>query len=281
MALNLQVSARTPITVPLAADPALGAANPVRPDGVIPTLRYLMTGDCEGLVIPEGVSTATIRGLTKDGFREAEAAAGRCSDRGRRVYLRVAHEVQKRADAKDAAALDKRRAALMVAAARVESGDVEGEALATLTREVEAEAEAIRDADLAAEKPATEAAVVDTLSDAEHAAYLGFQAWQRMYRREVARRGLLALSDCPDIAPGPKGYPVELLLQDENGEAVIDEVSRHVEHAGALGKAPPRFSGCSSGVSEAAQSSGTGVLPEMPATGGCEPSQAPASAAVS
>ncbi len=281
MALNLQVSARTPITVPLAADPALVEANPPRADGTIPHLRYIMSGDCEGLVIPAGVSTATIRGLTKDEFRDAEAAAGRMSDKGRRVYLRVTNEVRKRADAKDATALRKRAEALMLAALRIDSGDVEGEALEALQREVEAETEAIRDAELAAEKPATEAAVLDDASDADVAAYEGFQRWHRMYHREVARRGLLALSDCPDIEPGPKGYPVEALLQDDNGEAVIDEVARHIEHAGTLGKAPPLSSGCSSGVSEAASASTTSAPPEMTATAGSVPDPAPASAAVS
>lgn len=64
---------------------------------------------------------------------------------------------------------------------------------------------------------------------------------------EAARRGLLWLSDLPDVKPGPDGYPVEMLDGSDLYAAIILEVSRRALALGSMGKAPPSSSGSLSG----------------------------------
>lgn len=74
MALNLQVSTDTEVTLPLACDPDVAAANP-DVDGTSPLTRYYLTSDPEGLVVPEGASTCTIRALSPEEIRHVESLA--------------------------------------------------------------------------------------------------------------------------------------------------------------------------------------------------------------
>lgn len=281
MALTLQVSAETEITVPLVCDPTVQAANPPRPDGVSPTMRYVVTGDPEGLVVPEGASHATIRALTRDELRQAESAIGRRhSDRGRRVYSRVIDELDRRARGADTAEVEQRES--VHAATATWFADATG--LSDVVRDgirraLAAEREAIDAAVSAAVGPATEAAVLDTLSDEDHALYVGHCAWLRGQQREIVRRGLVSLSDAPGWQRGPDGFPVErLAIVPEIGEALVQEIAGHVLHAATLGKALSPSSGASSGA-RATSVSPTSALPTTTATGGSPPGSAERSSA--
>lgn len=281
MALTLQISAETEITVPLVCDPAVQAANPPRADGSSPTIRYLVTGDPEGLVIPEGASHATIRALTRDELRQTEAAIGRrYSDRGRRVYSRVVDEMDRRARGADTAEVQRRDASVdAVAAWLAAASDVPADVREGVGRALASEREAIGAAVSAALGPATEAAVLDGLTDEEHGLYLAHCAWLRGQQREIVRRGLVALSDAPGWRRGADGFPVEkLLLVPDVGEALVEEIAGHVLHAATLGKALSPSSGASSGARATCPST-TSAPPATTATDGSPPGSEPRSSA--
>ena len=106
MGLLIQVDADTPVRLPLACDPSLQAANPPRYEGegdaaklvAAPLLRYWLTSDPEGLVIPPDAGFVTVRALTKPERRRAEATAGvksqPYSERACLVYSRSIDRVE-------------------------------------------------------------------------------------------------------------------------------------------------------------------------------------------
>lgn len=79
--------------IPLASDPAMVRANPpvVVDDQVVdaPLARYRLTGDTDGLVVPDDAIRVVLRCLSMPELRQCERRAGRYSQAGQLLARRV------------------------------------------------------------------------------------------------------------------------------------------------------------------------------------------------
>ena len=96
-------------------------------------------------------------------------------------------------------------------------------------------------------------AYTESLSDADHAAHGAYEAWIARSHIEAARLGVLSISDWPDLAPGPDGYPIERVLDEVelggiSAATFVSQIASAIDGVSTLGKARRRSSTTPSGA---------------------------------
>jgi len=225
MALVVKTSTLQTVTLPLACDPSVVAANPRPEDSAArwPLALYLQTGDprhpAGPLVVPPDACHVTLRPLSKREMLAAHAAAGERPEADAVVWADTVEQMAAARDAGKAAAAER--------------------VLASLTPE-------------------------------QRAAYKRHDELQVRIATELARAGLVKISDLPDLKRGARGYPVEdLQALDEPAQGsdlgwppgldsfqVLFEVAQHITRISTLGKALGPSSASESGSPTTTPSAG-------------------------
>ena len=222
MPLVVRTSTLQTVTLPLACDPAIIAANPQPQEpkeGEEPKpwalAIFRRTSDPQHpaarLVVPEDACRVTLRPLSKRELMAAVAAAGERPEAVAVAWADVIDRISAEIDAGRTNAMDRAMLAL---------------------------------------------------TSAQREAFSRHDAWEVRHARELARASLVAISDLPDLKRGPTGFPIEQLVAMDDPAPGCDlswppgldstqllmEVAQHVGRISTLGKGhrpePSSASGC-------------------------------------